>query len=274
MENKKENDENNNKNKNSEYYDENGRPRYEEIIKYENEIRKEIEETTPLVSELKPTTELLQEFEYSEYSESIKTIVNKYENIRLIRRDGNCFYRAFLFRLFEEISISKNEKLYNNIKKIIEGTKDLTGRNGYDWIVIEDFYNVFINELNSAYQIDFDNSIQFIDKLFTDKEKGNYLIVFVRLYIAAYLKENRILYESFIFDEAFDNWIQREVEAIDNECDQIQIMAIVNAFDVCVNIETLTPKSVDTMRFPEDSNKDILFNVLFRPGHYDILYSK
>ena len=274
MEDKKENEENNNKNKNSEYYDENGRPRYEEIIKYENEIRKEIEETTPLVSELKPTTELLQEFEYSEYSESIKTIVNKYENIRLIRRDGNCFYRAFLFRLFEEISISKNEKLYNNIKKIIEGTKDLTGRNGYDWIVIEDFYNVFINELNSAYQIDFDNSIQFIDKLFTDKEKGNYLIVFVRLYIAAYLKENRILYESFIFDEAFDNWIQREVEAIDNECDQIQIMAIVNAFDVCVNIETLTPKSVDTMRFPEDSNKDILFNVLFRPGHYDILYSK
>ena len=274
MEDKKENEENNNKNKNSEYYDENGRPRYEEIIKYENEIRKEIEETTPLVSELKPTTELLQEFEYSEYSESIKTIVNKYENIRLIRRDGNCFYRAFLYRLFEEISISKNEKLYNNIKKIIEGTKDLTGRNGYDWIVIEDFYNVFINELNSAYQIDFDNSIQFIDKLFTDKEKGNYLIVFVRLYIAAYLKENRILYESFIFDEAFDNWIQREVEAIDNECDQIQIMAIVNAFDVCVNIETLTPKSVDTMRFPEDSNKDILFNVLFRPGHYDILYSK
>ena len=165
-------------------------------------------------------------------------------------------------------------KNYIIIKKIIEGTKDLTGRNGYDWIVIEDFYNVFINELNSAYQIDFDNSIQFIDKLFTDKEKGNYLIVFVRLYIAAYLKENRILYESFIFDEAFDNWIQREVEAIDNECDQIQIMAIVNAFDVCVNIETLTPKSVDTMRFPEDSNKDILFNVLFRPGHYDILYSK
>ena len=274
MENKKENDENNNKNKNSEYYDENGRPRYEEIIKYENEIRKEIEETTPLVSELKPTTELLQEFEYSEYSESIKTIVNKYENIRLIRRDGNCFYRAFLYRLFEKISKKKNEKLYNNIKKIIEGTKDLTGRNGYDWIVIEDFYNVFINELNSAYQIDFDNSIQFIDKLFSDKEKGNYLIVFVRLYIAAYLKENRILYESFIFNEAFDNWIQREVEAIDNECDQIQIMAIVNAFDVCVIIETLTPKSVDTMRFPEDSNKDILFNVLFRPGHYDILYSK
>ena len=71
------------------------------------------------------------------------------------------------------------------------------------------------------------------------------------------------MYESFIFDEAFDNWIQREVEAIDNECDQIQIMGIVNAFNVCVRIETLTPKSIDTMKFPEDSNMDILFSMLF-----------
>ena len=77
-----------------------------------------------------------------------------------------------------------------------------------------------------------------------------------------------------LFDEDFENWIHKEVEAIDNECDQIQIMGIVNAFNVCVRIETLTPKSVDTMKFPEDSNMDILFSVLFRPGHYDILYPK
>ena len=57
----------------------------------ENEIRKEIEQTTPLVSDLKPTSDLQKEFENSEYSESIKTIINKYEKIRLIRRDGNCF---------------------------------------------------------------------------------------------------------------------------------------------------------------------------------------
>ena len=52
------------------------------------------------------------------------------------------------------------------------------------------------------------------------------------------------LYESFIFDEDFKTWIHREVEAIDNECDQIQIMGKVNAFNVCVRIETITPKSV------------------------------
>ena len=271
---KKEENSHQQQNKNLDYYDEQGKPRYEDIINYENEIRKEIEETTPLVSDLKPTSDLQKEFENSEYSESIKTIINKYENIRLIRRDGNCFYRAFLYRLFEEISLSKNENLYKNINKIIETTKDLTGRNGYDWIVIEDFYNEFNHELQLAFTIDINNSREFIDKLFSDKEKGNYLIVFVRLFIAAYLLENRILYQSFIFDEDFETWIHREVEAIDNECDQIQIMGIVNAFNVCVRIETLTPKSVDTMKFPEDSNLDVLFSVLFRPGHYDILYPK
>ena len=51
-------------------------------------------------------------------------------------------------------------------------------------------------------------------------------------------------------------------------------MGIVNGFNVCVRIETITPKSVDTMKFPEDSNLDVLFSVLFRPGHYDILYPK
>ena len=49
-------------------------------------------------------------------------------------------------------------------------------------------------------------------------------------------------------------------------------MGIVNAF--CVRIETLSPKSVDSMKFPEDSNMDILFSFLFWAGLYDILYSK
>ena len=40
-------------------------------------------------------------------------------------------------------------------------------------------------------------------------------------------------------------------------------MGKVNAFNVCVRIETITPKFVDTMKFPENNNMDILFSVLF-----------
>ena len=269
----KENQKNQNNSIKNEYYDENGKLKFEEIIKYENQLREEIEKTTPLISELKPINELYQEFQNSEFMNIIPLITNKYSNIRLIRRDGNCFYRCFIYRLFEEIAINKDENLYKSLKNIINNSKDITERNGYEWIVVEDFYQEFINNLTICYETEKNQCRQLLDILFNNKEKSNYLIVFVRLFIAAFLKENKILYESFIFDIPFETWVNREVEAVDNECDQIQIMAIVNAFNIGVIIENLNQKSLDTMKFPEDGN-NIFIHVLFRPGHYDILYPK
>lgn len=260
--------------KNTDYYDENGRPKYEEIIKFENEIRNEIELTTPLVSELFPIEHLYKDFENSEFEKAIPKISEKYEKIRTVRRDGNCFYRAYLYRLFEELGTKKDQYLNEHLTKIVTDSKDLTEKQGISWIVFEDFYTLFLEEINRAFTIHVDSIREYLDKLFSNKEKSNYLIVFVRLFISAYLKENRILYESFIFDDEFNTWVQREVEAIDNECDQVQIMAIVNAFDIGVAIEYLNPNSIETMKFPEEGNKPIFIHMLFRPGHYDILYPK
>jgi len=57
--------------------------------------------------------------------------------------------------------------------------------------------------------------------LFQEKEKCMYMIVFVRIFISAYIKENRILYEGFI-EEDLDNFCLKEVEAVDRECDQVK----------------------------------------------------
>jgi len=46
------------------------------------------------------------------------------------------------------------------------------------------------------------------------------MIVFIRIFIAAYIKENRILYECFI-DDDIDSFCMKEVEALDRECDQV-----------------------------------------------------
>ena len=81
-----------------------------------------------------------------------------------------------------------------------------------------------------------------------------------------------MLYEAFI-DDNLDNWCAKEVETIDNECDHLQILAIVNAFNIGVVIESLNITRVDTMKFPEEM-EDIFIYMLFRPGHYDILYPK
>ena len=245
-------------------------------VEYENAIKAEIEQTTPLISEQLDIKILLKDYEENlEYANSVKIITEKYKYIRKVRRDGNCFYRAYIYRLFEYICMKNNNQLYNDMLKKIEGIKDLTAKNGYDWILVEDFYNVFYGEFCSCFNSVNNTGVSvrdYMDNLFNDKDKGNYLIYFIRFCIAAYLKENRTLYEVYIEGD-FETWIRKEVEAIDNEADQIQIMACVNYFDIGVKIEYLNKLKNEVVKFPEDKkDEDIFIEVLFTPGHYDILY--
>jgi hypothetical protein len=245
-------------------------------IEYENALREQIELSTPLISEQLNINILLEDYKNNfEYANSIKEITNKYKYIRKVRRDGNCFYRSFIYRLFEYICMKNDNVLYEKIKKKIMEAKDMIKNNGYDWTFIEDFYKIFYTQFYYSF-----NSLQtkgetvrdYIDALFKDKEAGNYLIYFIRFCIAAYLKENSFLYEVYV-DIPFQNWITNEVEAIDHEADQIQIMACVNYFDIGVKIEYLNSVKNEVMKFPEDKpEKDIFITVLFTPGHYDILY--
>ena len=245
-------------------------------VEYENAIKAEIEQTTPLISDQLEIQILLDDYKDNlEYANSVKIITEKYKYIRKVRRDGNCFYRAFIYRLFEYICMKNDNTLFNDILKKIEGIKDLTAKNGYDWMIVEDFYTVFYGEFCSCFNSVNNNEVSvrdYMDNLFKDKEKGNYLIYFMRFCIAAYLKDNRQLYEMYIEGD-FDTWIRKEVEAIDNEADQIQIMACVNYFEIGVKIEYLNKYKNEVVKFPEDKkDEDIFIEVLFTPGHYDILY--
>ena len=246
-------------------------------IEYENALRKEIEQTTPLISEKLNIQLLLDDYKYNEeYSNSIKLITEKYKYIRKVRRDGNCFYRSYIYLLFEYICMKKNNSLYNHVLKKIEEIKELSKKVGYEWYLVEDFYNVFYGEFCSCYNCISSKEISdkdYLDNLFKDKEKTNYLIYFIRFCIASYLKENHLLYEVYVEGD-FENWIHKEVEAIDHEADQIQIIACVNYFDIGVKIEYLNPYKNEVVKIPEDKkDEDIFINVLFTPGHYDILYN-
>ena len=245
------------------------------ILDYENSIRKEIEQTTPLISEELNIGTLIDEYKSNEeYAKSVENISKKYKFLRKIRRDGNCFYRAFIFRLFEHICIKNDKALFEKIKQKILDVKELTGRNGYDWVVVEDFYDLFLKEFTDCFNsLTFNITVRdYLDALFIDKDKGNYLIYFIRFCIASYLKENKEKYQLYI-EGPFDNWVRNEVEAIDHEADEIQIMACVNYFDIGVKIEYLNKDKREVVKMPDDKPDDEFFIfLLFTPGHYDILY--
>jgi len=245
------------------------------ILDYENNLRTEIELTTPLISEDFKIDVLIEEYkDNEEYSKSIENITKKYKYIRKVRRDGNCFYRSFIFRLFEYICIKNQKTLFEKIKQKIVNAKELTTKNGYEWTVVEDFYNLFLKEFTDCF-----NSLtqkttirDYLNNLFKDKNRSNYLIYFIRFCIAAYLKDQRETYQVYI-EGSFDDWVRNEVEEIDHEADQIQIMACVNYFEVGVQIEYLNKNQREVVKLPYDKPDDEFFIfLLFTPGHYDILY--
>ena len=263
---------------NSKKFEEKKEPKKSEddlILDYENNIRKEIELTTPLISDELPISKLTEEYKSNEeYLKSIENISKKYKTYRKVRRDGNCFYRSFIYLLFEHICIKNDKILFEKIKQKIIDSKILTEKNGFEWSVVQDFYDIFLKEFCECF-----NSLSsgiiprdYLDKIFSDNEKGNYLIYFIRFCLAAYLKENKDNYKSYI-EEDFDEWIRKEVEAIDHEADQIQIMACVNYFDIGVKIEYLNKFKNEIVKLPENKPDDEFFiYLLFSPGHYDILY--
>lgn len=110
---------------------------------YENELKKAINESMPFVSDLQPLAVIEAEYAESKFSSCFDSLAKRYSKIRRLRRDGNCFYRAFLFQMFEHFIVTKGND-YTNFVKVLKESKDELVANGYDLIVIEDFYDEFV----------------------------------------------------------------------------------------------------------------------------------
>ena len=249
------------------------------IINLVNEMKnvflEDVINKKPLVSELLDINELVKSCkEDSPERNIIKLITDKYKNYREVRQNGNSFYTCFIYRLFEYISLHREQNLYKQIgNKIIE-SKNLIINNQIDWDILKDSYTMFLNEFNTCFEqslISLKACRRYLDELFKSDERYNYLNLFIHFVIAAYLKENRILYEYYV-DEDYEKFIQK-VEEVGSECSQIEVLACSNFFDIGIKIEYLYPTKVDVVKYPESKKGDEIFiNILFRPDHYDILY--
>ena len=76
----------------------------EEIMKqiaqneeYANQLKKDIEESSPFVSDLLPLEVLKEEYRENKFENCFDDLSTKYKQVRRMRRDGNCFYRAYLY---------------------------------------------------------------------------------------------------------------------------------------------------------------------------------
>ena len=249
------------------------------IINLANEMKnvllEDIINKRPIISELLDIKELIKSYkEGSSEINIIKLITDKYKNYREVRQNGNSFYTCFIYSLFEFISLNRKKELYEKIVEKIINSKDLIINNQYDWDFLKDSYDMFLNEFNTCFEkslITSKTGRNYLDELFKNEEKYNYLNHFIHFCISAFLKENRILYENYV-DDDYEKFIEK-IEEVGNECGEIEVIACANFFDIGIKIEYLYPTMNKVSKYPENKKSDEIFiNILFRPDHYDILY--
>lgn len=76
----------------------------------------------PFISEVLSTELVLNEYIDTKFEDSFRSLIKSkqlggrgYAHIRRLRRDGNCFYRSYLYQLFEFYALNLvNEKCEKN----------------------------------------------------------------------------------------------------------------------------------------------------------------
>ena len=159
---------------------------------------------------------LKEEYKENKFENCFDTLYTKYTRVRRLRRDGNCFYRAFLYQLFEHLITSchqGDETLYKQISDIVTKSKDELIAGGYEELVIGDFYDAFSEAIAGLPKVEKDEAKieAHLLGLLGNNEGANYLIMFIRWLTALYLKQNAILYEVWVNGD-IDGFCTREVE--------------------------------------------------------------
>lgn len=82
----------------------------------QEDIRKQMEEESPLVGEKREISMMLDEFLNNEgFYVKVQKMHEKYQHYRKTRRDGSCFYRAFTFCILEHIFVKKDASLQKHM---------------------------------------------------------------------------------------------------------------------------------------------------------------
>ncbi|XP_023212070.1 ubiquitin thioesterase OTUB1-like [Centruroides sculpturatus] len=123
-------------------------------------------------------------------------------------------------------------------------------------------------------KIDKQMTLEDLLETFNNQGYSDYIVVYMRLITSGHLQKEETFFTSFIEgDRSVKEFCHQEVEPMYKESDHIHIIALTLALNVGVRIQYMDRgegSEVNAHDFPE--KKEPRIHLLYRPGHYDILY--
>lgn len=273
--------------------------RDDEIIQQQDAIHAEAAENTPYVGDKQPLSALAAEYQSGSpvIQDKIKVLGESFAAIRRTRGDGNCFFRCFMFAYLEHILESQDKAEVDRIKDNVEQCKKTLMNLGHAEFTFEDFFALFIEQLESVVQGN-EASISYDELLNRSRDQSisNYVVMFFRFVTSGEIRRRAEFFEPFILglsNMTVEKFCKASVEPMGEESDHVHITALSDALGVPIRVMYLDRSSCDASGTSVNHHdfiplKDDTINatgtspgsmkavmtLLYRPGHYDILYPK
>jgi len=236
------------------------------------------------VGALEPIDTLVKEYgQYPRFLRKIHDAKTKYTALRRVRGDGSCFYRAYIFGVMEYILTQRANNprasaLLERFTALINESFAKLVAVGFNETAIETFWDVFLSELQAAKTAP--NVVIKSDDLvltFADSFKSDSFVTHARFMTSYHLLTHAKEFGMHVpLGKTMEQFVKAEVEPVGKECEFVQCAALAAEFDVPVRIEYLdqSDRSLNGYVFPLGTPDTVtpVVHLLYRPGHYDILY--
>ncbi|KAJ4720314.1 Ubiquitin thioesterase [Melia azedarach] len=266
----------------------------DDIMQQQSDIRAEEAHKEPLsalASEYQSGSPILLE--------KIKILGEQYAAIRRTRGDGNCFFRSFMFSYLEHILESQDKAEVDRIKAKVEECRKTLQSLGYADFTFEDFFALFLEQLESVLQ-EHESSISHDELIIRSRDQSvsDYVVMFFRFVTSGEIRKRSEFFEPFILgltNATVEQFCKSSVEPMGEESDHVHITALSDALGVPIRVVYLDRSSCDsggasinhhdfipasgdvpnaTSVSTETETISPFITLLYRPGHYDILYPK
>lgn len=207
----------------------------------------------------------------------------RYTSVREVRRDGNCFIRAVLFRLLE-LQLQRPDLAAMSIA-FVTGIAPALCHTFSEYVL--DFCDVY-RELVEGVQSGKIATTSDLHAAVCNPDTSEYLVCFFRYVISWYIRQHAEIFSPYIVDfSSVAEYCSSEVEAVSKECEQVHVTALCNAMNLPIIVQYLDlspgdkpdahamdPVPMDEADvLPERAIPDgLAVHLLYRPGHFDVLY--
>lgn len=254
----------------------------EQILAYELSIKEQEQKKVALVGPRLPLLETLgPQYENNQEGNngSSPSFLRKLQELdeqgfrqfRRCRGDGNCFYRAFSFLFIEWLVSTNSESEIARYLALVRDNHMLMLSIGFDEFAFSDFEDEFVAILQECQQRSTIEAVDYLYDAMNDDMRSNAIVVYMRLLTSTYLRLHADEYVPFLESgETIESFCNAQVEAMDREADEMHITALTNILDIGVRVAYLNAAGAHVTFHEFGSNSKL--NLLYRPGHYDILY--